>query len=749
MKKIIAIFLSMILFISSLSFSAFAETWDGEASSSFAKGSGSESDPYLISSASEFDYLLRQLDLGGNDFSGKYFELTNDIVFNDETFEFQPDTGLVKVTDGENVIYFGTDIPGDKSGENETFDETASNSRYIYTSDNSAEGVHYYEHYETYGGKLNFLHSAMSTTGFKAFKGHLDGKGYSVKGVLASGDASTNCTKYAGLFRTASDAVFKNIKIENSFVFGSGAGGIVGNASGCEFENCEFNGLAYYGGIAANAENTGFKNCTNNGIMLARGYMGGIVGTNISYLADKKIESCVNNGIICPNLIEDNNGGIVGKNTYAEITNCVNNGVVNGEVSVGGIAGLLTNATVTECVNNGTIAGIDRMGGIVGELDNEPDSDLESAVIEKCKNYGTVECYDSGAGGIVGYIDSSTEISVFDCLNEGTVIGFNENGYIGGIVGNVFSNTGNVSIKNSKNIGKISGGYNIGGISGYIYTLTDSQIVIELCKNIGEISGNNNVGGVVGTLHPSYGTLVIQKCYNSAPISGEENVGGIAGRALLGDSGATAVIKNCYNSASVTGNVKNAGGFIGTVDEYFGAGADIKIENSYTIGAVFSKSDSAGRLVGNISGATVIENCHYSIDLALEKAYGAVTDNKLSDGVTALVLSEMKKADSFDGYDFENIWTLDESDIYEYPTIQGLAHENHTEEKVEFMLGDINDDKEINQYDYILAKRIHFNTYTPNDEQKLRGDVNKDGSNNQYDYILIKRHHFKNYTITG
>lgn len=62
-------------------------------------------------------------------------------------------------------------------------------------------------------------------------------------------------------------------------------------------------------------------------------------------------------------------------------------------------------------------------------------------------------------------------------------------------------------------------------------------------------------------------------------------------------------------------------------------------------------------------------------------------------------------------------------------------------------LGDINKDSKVNQYDYILAKRIHFKNYTPTAEQKVLGDVDKDGDNDQYDYILIKRHHFGTYTI--
>jgi len=63
-----------------------------------------------------------------------------------------------------------------------------------------------------------------------------------------------------------------------------------------------------------------------------------------------------------------------------------------------------------------------------------------------------------------------------------------------------------------------------------------------------------------------------------------------------------------------------------------------------------------------------------------------------------------------------------------------------------FSIGDINMDGTVNQYDYILAKRAHFNTIIFNENQKVLGDMNEDGKNDQYDYILVKRIHFKNYS---
>ncbi len=63
------------------------------------------------------------------------------------------------------------------------------------------------------------------------------------------------------------------------------------------------------------------------------------------------------------------------------------------------------------------------------------------------------------------------------------------------------------------------------------------------------------------------------------------------------------------------------------------------------------------------------------------------------------------------------------------------------------MLGDVNDDGAIDQYDYILVKRHYFETRELMSEEFVRGDVNIDGKVDQFDYILIARHYFGTYTI--
>ena len=68
-------------------------------------------------------------------------------------------------------------------------------------------------------------------------------------------------------------------------------------------------------------------------------------------------------------------------------------------------------------------------------------------------------------------------------------------------------------------------------------------------------------------------------------------------------------------------------------------------------------------------------------------------------------------------------------------------------EQVKGILGDVNDDKKIDQYDYILVKRHYFGTRIMSEAELARGDVNLDSKVDQYDYILIARHYFGTYKI--
>lgn len=59
------------------------DVWDGTTSYSFAGGTGTEQDPYLISNAEQLAYVATSVNQGVDTFSGKYLKLTSNLHLND------------------------------------------------------------------------------------------------------------------------------------------------------------------------------------------------------------------------------------------------------------------------------------------------------------------------------------------------------------------------------------------------------------------------------------------------------------------------------------------------------------------------------------------------------------------------------------------------------------------------------------------------------------------------------------------
>lgn len=76
-----------------------------------------------------------------------------------------------------------------------------------------------------------------------------------------------------------------------------------------------------------------------------------------------------------------------------------------------------------------------------------------------------------------------------------------------------------------------------------------------------------------------------------------------------------------------------------------------------------------------------------------------------------------------------------------------LVFETKPTPEPQIILGDVNNDGKIDQYDYILIKRHYFETRILNSEEIARADVNRDNKVDQFDYILVARHYFGTYVI--
>ena len=293
-------------------------------------------------------------------------------------------------------------------------------------------------------------------------------------------------------------------------VGGYDVGGIAGRiCSGASVESCSniayIEGTIQTGGIVGLQQGSGrVYNCINLGKVLAEHLVGGITGVaiqNADQTGLSTIENCTNKGNITyeQDSVGTNIGGIVGR-TSSDVSNCINNGTVNGKEAVGGIVAYRDGhaGSIISCVNTAPVTGTKYVGGVAGEL--------QTGNIEKCLNSGNVEAqtYVAGIAGIVRMKSAGTIIKV--CLNTGNVtskLDTTDNVYVGGFVGSgdtcqlyECGNTGKITAKGSE----------VGGLFGYAESCTCVN-----SYNRGIVFGYTKVGGLAGYIRYKF---TATKCYS-------------------------------------------------------------------------------------------------------------------------------------------------------------------------------------------------------------------------------------------
>lgn len=180
----------------------------------------------------------------------------------------------------------------------------------------------------------------------------------------------------------------------------------------------------------------------------------------------------------------------------------------------------------------------------------------------------------------------------------------------------------------------ITGGINVGGICGNL-----SYGNIESCMVTGDISGDRCVGGVVGYVEYCEVASNISQCASSGNIiATDDQVGGILGYRYNSCS-----IENCYSIA----NVKAEGSYSSSV---YGIG--YSAENCYFAGTISDTGDV------------------YPIGVYNTNSYYDSEKTKISGKQGALTTKQMKQQASFQGWDFDNIWTIQEG--VDYPKLRSL-----------------------------------------------------------------------------
>ncbi|MCD8096687.1 MAG: hypothetical protein LUE31_01315 [Lachnospiraceae bacterium] len=293
-----------------------------------------------------------------------------------------------------------------------------------------------------------------------------------------------------------------------------------------------------------------------------------------------------------------------------------------GVYRVGGLAAYNT-GTIENCTVSGTITNVEsegnHSGGLVGSN--------SGGSVTGSSSTATVTAEYGSAGGLSGYnsgaiSDSySTSVTTSTESNAGGLVGYNSNG----------------TIESSYATGSITAGNYAGGLIGYSYYSVDSGKITSTTTSYatGTVSGKY-AGGLIGYL------------YTYRPGYTNDSI--------------TNTVKYSYARGSVTGSTYG-GGLIGYTKSgrYHSSYPYPELNILYCYASGLVNSGNGSGLIGDISSRIYIY-VRYSYYLRSNSG------NKIGFNATA---SNLKKAATYYGWDFDNIWNISTSSVYPYIDIRG------------------------------------------------------------------------------
>ncbi len=223
--------------------------------------------------------------------------------------------------------------------------------------------------------------------------------------------------------------------------------------------------------------------------------------------------------------------------------------------------------------------------------------------------------------------------------------------YVGGIASRLSGGTIENCHSNCKM--NISNGRNdVGGIVGYA---TGTNYYIFLCSNENIVVGEDDAGGIVGECE---GKGVISQCLNIGEIHSSRS-GGIVGHFRV-SSGYNLEVYNSYNNGMIYG--AHVSGVCGVADSS-PVEDSVYFEYCYNHG-ILEGSSSMNAMIYPVKDSMVdIVRCYY-LDGCGSKPYGA----------TALSEDLMRVQSAYSGFDFNDIWFIDDSTGYPYPQLRNNPH---------------------------------------------------------------------------
>ena len=313
---------------------------------------------------------------------------------------------------------------------------------------------------------------------------------------------------------------------------------------------------------------------TNVSISTTGSYVGALCGRIAGTAAAKysPITNCEVSGAVTSTGETNYVGGVVGMvGSYANVTNCTADVVVNAVSNAGGIAGYVsaTNSSkniIENCVSNGAVTTSGNYaGGIVGYFKND-------GVIYGCTNRGAVKAA-AYAGGIAGRMDGADSGNLFcivdSCRNDNTVNATSSTSYAGGIVGYMYTYS---KLKKSANSGAVTAKKYVGGIvaSSPMASHATKRNIISYCTNSGAVNGTSTyVGGICG--YSTYTDVMYNNNGGNVKTtsSSSTSIGGITGQNTEHSTMLCNISTGTVVSRVATENVLYGNGSTGTATENY------------------------------------------------------------------------------------------------------------------------------------------------------------------------------------
>lgn len=275
----------------------------------------------------------------------------------------------------------------------------------------------------------------------------------------------------------------------------------------------------------------------------------------------------------------------------------------------------------------------------------------------------------SGADSIAGALAASVgpDVTIDDVYVSGFVRGVTVGGLVGENEGRIVNGHAFVNLTGGRYVGglvgrnagtieasRANGNVRFGAAAGGLVGRNEGSIEDSYAR--GAIADVTQAGGLVGE---SVGGT-IARSYATGAVRGKENVGGLIGRVE-----AAAVVSDTYATGSVTGE-RRVGGLIGSA-------ADADVARSYATGAVTGE-EAVAALIGATSGNVSVSSLRWHT--AKSGHATGIGGASASVEVLGLTEDEMTVAASFDGWNFDTVWGINQGKDYPHfgqPGVRGTG----------------------------------------------------------------------------